>query len=171
MSKLGGLEALHICNNLGDHVIGHVYAKFSEEKEAANALSVMNRRYYDGRWKLPVEVEFSAVSDFRKAHCRDLDEDTCRRWGFCNFMHIKPVPLYLVRDMEEEAEDGLGGTRDQQRRREERKSHRREQKGDRERRGRGDSRGGGGGEHGGTGGSGSSRRDMEQETGEAGRVG
>eukprot|EP00584_Thalassiosira_punctigera_P000163 CAMPEP_0172535198 /NCGR_PEP_ID=MMETSP1067-20121228/7317_1 /TAXON_ID=265564 ORGANISM="Thalassiosira punctigera, Strain Tpunct2005C2" /NCGR_SAMPLE_ID=MMETSP1067 /ASSEMBLY_ACC=CAM_ASM_000444 /LENGTH=249 /DNA_ID=CAMNT_0013320111 /DNA_START=65 /DNA_END=811 /DNA_ORIENTATION=+ len=102
LSKFGRLEALHICDNLGDHMIGHVYAKFSEEEEAADALNVMNGRYYDGR---RMEVEFSPVTDFREARCRDFDEDTCRRGGFCNFMHIKPVPLCLVRDMEEDADD------------------------------------------------------------------
>ena len=45
-------------------MIGHVYAKFSEEEEAADALNVMNGRYYAGR---KMEVEFSPVTDFREA--------------------------------------------------------------------------------------------------------
>ena len=45
-------------------MIGHVYAKFSEEEEAADALNVMNGRYFDGR---RMEVEFSPVTDFREA--------------------------------------------------------------------------------------------------------
>lgn len=49
LSKFGVLEALHVCDNLGDHMVGHVYAKFSDEEEAADALNVMNGRYYDGR--------------------------------------------------------------------------------------------------------------------------
>ena len=64
LSKFGRLEALHVCDNLGDHMIGHVYAKFSEEEEAADALNVMNGRYFDGR---RMEVEFSPVTDFREA--------------------------------------------------------------------------------------------------------
>ena len=102
LSKFGRLEALHICDNLGDHMVGHVYAKFSDEEEAADALNVMNGRFYDGR---KMEVEFSPVTDFREARCRDFDEETCRRGGFCNFLHIKPVPMCLIRDMEEDAEE------------------------------------------------------------------
>ncbi len=102
LSKFGRIEALHVCDNLGDHMIGHVYAKFSEEEEAADALNVMNGRFFAGR---RLEVEFSPVTDFREARCRDFDEDTCRRGGFCNFMHIKPVPLCLIRDLEDDAED------------------------------------------------------------------
>jgi splicing factor U2AF subunit len=64
LSKFGVLEALHVCDNLGDHMVGHVYAKFSDEEEAADALNVMNGRYYDGR---RLEVEFSPVTDFREA--------------------------------------------------------------------------------------------------------
>jgi len=101
LGKFGRLEALHVCDNLGDHMIGHVYAKFSDEEEAADALNVMNGRYYDGR---KMEVEFSPVSDFREARCRDFDEDTCSRGGFCNFMHIKPLPFCLIASLQEESE-------------------------------------------------------------------
>ena len=156
LSKFGRLEALHVCDNLGDHMIGHVYAKFAEEEEAADALNVMNGRYYDGR---KLEAEFSPVTDFREARCRDFDEDTCRRGGFCNFMHIKPVPLCLIRDMEDEAEDG--------RRREE------AERAERRRRGERRDRSGGGGGGGGGGGSdhrrGGGRRDRERKGGSSRR--
>lgn len=97
LGKFGRLEALNVCDNLGDHMIGHVYAKFSDEEEAADALQILNGRYYDGR---KMEVEYSPVTDFREARCRDFDEDTCSRGGFCNFMHIKPVPICLIRNLE-----------------------------------------------------------------------
>ena len=165
-------------------MIGHVYAKFSEEEEAADALNVMNGRYFDGR---RMEVEFSPVTDFREASkwssvvlylwklivtmisrlfeqncvdsivthmfsycvnscktsfalggsgCRDFDEDTCRRGGFCNFMHVKPVPLCLIRDMEEDAEDERRRDEDERRRKEERRSRRDRKDGHRHRSGR-----------------------------------
>eukprot|EP00804_Cyclotella_cryptica_P010492 CCRYP_012320-RC/>CCRYP_012320-RC protein AED:0.25 eAED:0.25 QI:104/0.5/0.66/1/0.5/0.66/3/0/242 len=120
LSKFGRLEALHVCDNLGDHMVGHVYAKFSDEEEAADALNIMHGRYYLGR---RLEVEFSPVTDFREARCRDFDEDTCRRGGFCNFMHVKPVPMCLIRDMEEDAEE------DRRRERRERERKRRERDG------------------------------------------
>ena len=145
LSKFGRLDALHICDNLGDHMIGHVYAKFSDEEEAADALNVMNGRYYDGR---RMEVEFSPVTDFREARCRDFDEESCRRGGFCNFMHIKPVPMCLIRDMEEDAEEErrreemerAERRRKDDRRRRERKSDRRRRDRDRERKRRSRSR-------------------------------
>jgi splicing factor U2AF subunit len=54
-------------------MIGHVYAKFMDEEEAADALHILNGRFYDGR---KMEVEFSPVTDFREARCRDFDEET-----------------------------------------------------------------------------------------------
>lgn len=102
LGKFGRIESLHVCDNLGDHMIGHVYAKFPDEEEASDALNVMNGRFYDGR---KMEVEFSPVTDFREARCRDFDEDTCSRGGFCNFMHIKPVPAPLFRNLEEGCEE------------------------------------------------------------------
>jgi len=119
LSKFGRIEALHVCDNLGDHMIGHVYCKFHDEEEASDALQVMNGRYYDGR---KMEVEFSPVTDFREARCRDYDEDACARGGFCNFLHAKPVPMPLIRSMEEDCDA------DRIRDREKRKSKEREEK-------------------------------------------
>lgn len=129
LSNFGRLDALNVCDNLGDHMIGHVYAKFTDEEEAADALSIMNGRFYDGR---KMEVEFSPVTDFREARCRDFDEETCSRGGFCNFMHIKPVPRCLIGGLEQEAEmerrrDAMERERHRHRdsRRSDRRGHRR----------------------------------------------
>ncbi len=108
-SKFGRIDALHVCDNLGeylsrgfdfhflfplrvhllsiatissqkkyynyfiittgDHMIGHVYCKFTDEEDASDALQVMDGRYYDGR---KMEVEFSPVQNFqevRKGRC------------------------------------------------------------------------------------------------------
>jgi splicing factor U2AF 35 kDa subunit len=78
-----------------------VYCKFRDEEEASDALQVMNGRLYDGR---QMDVEFSPVTDFREARCRDYDEDACARGGFCNFLHVKPVPACLLRSLEEDCE-------------------------------------------------------------------
>merc|ERR1712107_30820 len=99
LSKFGTVEALHVCDNLGDHMIGHVYCKFRDDVEASDALKGMNGRYYDGR---RMEVEFSPVTDFREARCRDFDETTCSRGGFCNFLHSKPVPRCLIASLEDD---------------------------------------------------------------------
>jgi splicing factor U2AF subunit len=102
LSKFGRIDSLNICDNLGDHMVGHVYCKFFDEEEAADALQIMNGRYYDGR---KMAVEYSPVTDFREARCRDYDDDQCSRGGFCNFMHVRPVPECLIRSLEEEAEN------------------------------------------------------------------
>ena len=114
-----------------------------DEEDAADALAVMNQRFYDGR---QMQVEYSPVQNFQevrggnhillgilcvfihsfthslrpsvsfrrfssfgrqhiKARCRDYDEENCARGGFCNFMHVKPVPLALIRNLEEDASE------------------------------------------------------------------
>ena len=116
-SKFGRIEELHVVDNLGDHMIGHVYVKFADEEMASDAMSVMQGRYYDGR---PMQIEFSPVTDFLEARCRDYDEGTCSRGGFCNFLHAKPVPQPLIRSLLEDCE------RDRRRHEEERRSKERE---------------------------------------------
>mmetsp|Transcript_21878 Transcript_21878/g.51602 ORF Transcript_21878/g.51602 Transcript_21878/m.51602 type:complete len:278 (-) Transcript_21878:192-1025(-) len=103
--KYGRIDELHVCDNLGDHMVGHVYIKFFNEEDASDALEAMNGRYYDGR---KMDVEFSPVTDFREARCRDYDEDICARAGFCNFMHAKPVPIALIRSLEEDLQEAEG---------------------------------------------------------------
>jgi splicing factor U2AF 35 kDa subunit len=101
LSKFGHIEGLHVVDNVGDHMIGHVYVKFSDEEEAADAIEKLHGRYYDG---IVLDCEYSPVTDFREARCRDYDEETCSRAGFCNFLHVKPVPAALIRSLEEDAE-------------------------------------------------------------------
>jgi splicing factor U2AF subunit len=107
-------------------MIGHVYCKFFNEEDASDALQVMNGRYYDGR---KMEVEFSPVTDFREARCRDFDEGTCARGGFCNFLHVKPVPLALIRSLEEDSE--FDRRREEDNRRDRERDERRARKRDR----------------------------------------
>jgi len=49
LGKFSRIDCLHVCDNLGDHMIGHVYANFSDDEKASDVLKVMNGRYYDGR--------------------------------------------------------------------------------------------------------------------------
>ena len=46
----------------------------------------MHGRYYAGK---QLYVEYSPVTDFTEARCRQYDECECDRGGFCNFMHVK----------------------------------------------------------------------------------
>eukprot|EP01024_Parvocaulis_polyphysoides_P037149 TRINITY_DN33044_c0_g1_i1.p4 TRINITY_DN33044_c0_g1~~TRINITY_DN33044_c0_g1_i1.p4 ORF type:complete len:148 (-),score=13.44 TRINITY_DN33044_c0_g1_i1:504-947(-) len=73
-------------------MVGNVYVKFVDEEAAAKALTALQGRFYAGR---PVVCEFSPVTDFRQATCRQFEEGTCRRGGYCNFMHLKPISTSL----------------------------------------------------------------------------
>ncbi|KAJ9184420.1 hypothetical protein P3X46_004150 [Hevea brasiliensis] len=94
LSKYGDIESLNICDNLADHMVGNVYVQFREEEHAANALNNLNGRFYAGR---PIIVDFSPVTDFREATCRQYEENVCNRGGYCNFMHLKKISRELRR--------------------------------------------------------------------------
>ncbi|KAG8648639.1 splicing factor U2af small subunit B [Manihot esculenta] len=94
LSKYGDIESLNICDNIADHMVGNVYVQFREEEHAANALNNLNGRFYAGR---PIIVDFSPVTDFREATCRQYEENVCNRGGYCNFMHLKKISRELRR--------------------------------------------------------------------------
>ncbi|CAI9105543.1 OLC1v1004482C1 [Oldenlandia corymbosa var. corymbosa] len=96
LSKYGEIESLNICDNLADHMVGNVYVQFREEEQAANALKNLTGRFYAGR---PIIVDFSPVTDFREATCRQYEENTCNRGGYCNFMHLKRIGRELRRQL------------------------------------------------------------------------
>lgn len=131
-AKFGALEGLHVVENLGDHMFGNVYVQYHYEEGAEKCLNAMNGRYYAGRL---VKPEFSPVTDFREARCRQHDEDTCNRGGYCNFMHMK----HLSRHMRRLLRDARKGPKKKKRRSRSRSRGRhakRERSAKRERRGR-----------------------------------
>ncbi|GAX81834.1 hypothetical protein CEUSTIGMA_g9262.t1 [Chlamydomonas eustigma] len=140
VAQHGEVENLNVCDNIADHMVGNVYIKFKDEEAAAKALQGLQGRYYDGR---PIIAEFSPVTDFREATCRQYEENTCNRGGYCNFMHLKPISKELRKAL-------FGRYR--------RRSPDREK--ERDDRGRDDRRGGGGG---GGGGGRDDRRGRERE--------
>uniref|UniRef100_A0A7C9CNA8 Uncharacterized protein n=1 Tax=Opuntia streptacantha TaxID=393608 RepID=A0A7C9CNA8_OPUST len=96
LSKYGELESLNVCDNLADHMVGNVYVQYREEEHAAEALRNLNGRFYAGR---PIIVDFSPVTDFREATCRQYEENVCNRGGYCNFMHLKKISRELRRQL------------------------------------------------------------------------
>ena len=97
LGKFGEIEELNVCENLGDHMVGNVYAKFADEECTDDALKGLFGRFYAGR---PLVCEFSPVTDFREARCRQYDEAVCTRGGYCNFMHIRTPSRSLKRDLD-----------------------------------------------------------------------
>ncbi|KAF8668267.1 hypothetical protein HU200_052321 [Digitaria exilis] len=94
LSKFGELENLNVCDNLADSMIGNVYVQFREEEQAAAAYNALQGRIYSGR---PIIVEYSPVTDFRQATCRQFEEDSCIRGGCCKFLHVKQIGRDLRR--------------------------------------------------------------------------
>jgi len=90
LRNYGKVEELNICDNTGPHLMGNVYVKYRHEEDAQKALASLAGRFYAGR---PIICEFSPVTDFREACCRQFDFNECTRGGDCNFMHLKkPTP-------------------------------------------------------------------------------
>lgn len=96
LAKFGEIECLNVCDNLADHMIGNVYVQFKEEDQAAAALQALQGRFYSGR---PIIADFSPVTDFREATCRQFEENNCNRGGYCNFMHVKLIGRDLRRKL------------------------------------------------------------------------
>lgn len=116
LAKFGEIEEMHVLENLGDHMFGNLYVKYHTEEEAEASLKAMTGRYYAGRLVAP---EYSPVTDFREARCRQFDEATCNRGGYCNFMHLKYVARHLrrqVRDTRKKKKKKRSRSRDRKRR-------------------------------------------------------
>ncbi|KAL5778445.1 hypothetical protein ACOSP7_011371 [Xanthoceras sorbifolium] len=96
LNKFGEIESLNVCDNLADHMIGNVYVQFKEEDQAAAAVQALQGRFYSGR---PIIADFSPVTDFREATCRQFEENNCNRGGYCNFMHVKLIGRDLRRKL------------------------------------------------------------------------
>lgn len=47
--KYGEVEDMVVCDNIGDHIIGNVYVKYSDDDAAKKALSALQGRYYAGQ--------------------------------------------------------------------------------------------------------------------------
>ena len=102
LSNFGELLELNVCDNLGDHMIGNVYAKFSNEEYASRAFNTLAGKYYHSNL---VQEEYSPVVNFKECRCRNYEEDRCERGGFCNFLHLKHVSRSLEESLKDEMYD------------------------------------------------------------------
>jgi splicing factor U2AF subunit len=76
MCKYGEVEDMNVCDNIGDHLIGNVYVKYYREDDTKKAFDALNGRLYAGK---TIRCEYSPVTDFREAKCRQYDDGTCTR--------------------------------------------------------------------------------------------
>jgi len=91
-SKFGKIDELNVSGNLGDHLLGNVYVKYATPDECAAAFQAFRGRYYAGR---PLFIEYSPVTNFHEARCRQYDQGECSRGSYCNFMHLKKISREL----------------------------------------------------------------------------
>ncbi|KAL7424480.1 hypothetical protein Q5752_000164 [Cryptotrichosporon argae] len=97
LCKYGHLLELHVCDNVGDHLMGNVYVRYEWEAEATKAVDELNDRWYAMR---PLLAELSPVSDFKEACCRQNEVGQCTREGHCNFMHLRHPSKALVKSLD-----------------------------------------------------------------------
>ncbi len=100
LAKYGEIEDIMVSDNIGDHMIGNVYVKFINEDDANKAFNALNGRFYSGR---VIAAEFSPVTDYREAKCRQYCEGSCDRGGYCNFMH----PKHLSKEFKQQLSDQM----------------------------------------------------------------
>lgn len=109
LRKSGNVEEIHVVENLGDHMTGNLYVKYEDEMQAEVALRSLHGRWYAKRQLL---CEFSPVTDFREARCRQFDETSCARGGHCNFLHVREPSRPLRKFLEKEYGFYIGKNRE-----------------------------------------------------------
>ena len=99
LSSFGELKELEVVDNLGDHLIGNVYARFNDEAGASKAFNALAGKYYNSKL---VEEEYCPISKISWCKCRFYDEGQCEKGAFCNYLHLKPVSEKLLKNLREE---------------------------------------------------------------------
>lgn len=96
MSQYGEIEDMIVVDNLGDHIVGNVYVKYSDEEYSENALKNVNGRFFNGK---KISAVYSPVTDFLNAKCKQYIDGSCKRGGYCNYMHVKPLSKSFKKDL------------------------------------------------------------------------
>ena len=76
LAKYGEIEDMQVCDNIGEHMFGNLFVKFTSEDDAAKCRNGITGRFYGGKMVVP---EFSPVSNFSEGKCRQYEEGTCKR--------------------------------------------------------------------------------------------
>jgi splicing factor U2AF subunit len=98
-SDYGEILDLVVADNIGEHMMGNVYVKFASEEQAEKCFKTLNGKFYN---MSQIVVEYSPVTDFREAKCRQYHEGSCERGGYCNFIHPKFLTKDFVKDLIEQ---------------------------------------------------------------------
>ena len=99
LSNYGELRDLYIVDNLGDHLIGNVYARFSDEIAASRAFNALAGKSYHSNL---VEEEYCPVARIKEARCVKFEEGICQRGAMCNFLHLKQINRALIKSLKDE---------------------------------------------------------------------
>ena len=99
MSNFGELKDLFVVDNLSDHLIGNVYAKFFDEKAASNAFENLKGKYY--HTDLVVE-EYCPIINPMEGKCYKYEDGLCNKGPYCNFLHFKEISRSLVKSLKDE---------------------------------------------------------------------
>lgn len=57
---------MHVCDNVGDHLIGNVYGRYEMETEAQAAVDALNNRWYAGEPSLPSLLVVSQLTNLSR---------------------------------------------------------------------------------------------------------
>ena len=99
LSSYGELRELFVVDNLCDHLIGNVYAKFYDEAAALKAYESLEGKYYHSN--LVVE-EFSPIINIKDGRCFKYDDGLCEKGPYCNFLHFKEINKRLIKLLKDE---------------------------------------------------------------------
>ena len=88
MSNFGELKDLFVVDNLSEHLIGNVYAKFFDEKASKNAFDNLQGKYY--HTDLVVE-EYCPIINPKDGKCYKYEDGLCNKGPHCNFLHFKEI--------------------------------------------------------------------------------
>ena len=99
LADFGELKDLSVVDNLGDHLIGNVYARYNDEESAEKAFNALAGKYYHSSL---VQEEYSPIVSMKDCKCRKYEEGICIRGAFCNFLHLKEVNKSLLRSLKDE---------------------------------------------------------------------
>ena len=99
LSNFGELKDLFVLDNLCDHLIGNVYAKFCDEKAAKNAFDSLQGKYYHSDL---VDEEYCPIINVKDGKCYKYEDGLCNKGPYCNFLHFKDISPTLIKSLKDE---------------------------------------------------------------------